>query len=162
MHNCRHGPSHANCQPYSSVPTRLVSVGLDEQPVRLVHTAEAVGAGGIEHAALSYCWGEKLPLCTTTNIRQVGCETASSEVPTRQPPPNTSRKPRISWTPIAPPFSGEVGQRVGSFGLAVLHLVLHRASRRSPDPILTNASQDPGLLAPSFSCSIFGFQVRAC
>lgn len=67
MQNCLDESCHVNCQSYSFAPTRLVSVGLDRQSVRLVHTASAVGTGGIEYTAMSYCRGEKLPLCTTTN-----------------------------------------------------------------------------------------------
>lgn len=43
-----------------------MSVGLDERSLRLVHTADV--AGTMEYTTLSYCWGEKFPLCTTTNM----------------------------------------------------------------------------------------------
>ncbi|KAM7198224.1 Heterokaryon incompatibility protein (HET) domain containing protein [Naviculisporaceae sp. PSN 640] len=50
-------------------PLRLVHVGLDDTPVRLILGEEAstnAATGSIEYATLSYCWGKnELPLRTT-------------------------------------------------------------------------------------------------
>ncbi len=64
--NCSHDPSHTSCRPQSFVPSRLVSVGLDGLPPRLICTEKANGNKNMEYAALSYCWGRLLPLRTTT------------------------------------------------------------------------------------------------
>jgi hypothetical protein len=52
--------------PQPFVPSRLVSVGLDGLPLRLIHTKKANGNVNMEYAALSHCWGRLLPLRTTT------------------------------------------------------------------------------------------------
>ena len=53
---------HAGCQPAPFAPLRLVSVGLDGNPPRLVqrHGDE----GPTEYATLSHCWGSAPPLQT--------------------------------------------------------------------------------------------------
>lgn len=49
--------------PGTFTPRKLVAVGLDGKPVRLVpgHTA----GGGGRHTALGYCWGKSSQLQTT-------------------------------------------------------------------------------------------------
>ncbi|KAK4096472.1 HET-domain-containing protein [Parathielavia hyrcaniae] len=66
LQNCSHDPNHTSCRPQPFVPSRLVSVGLDGLPPRLIHREKANGNENMEYAALSYCWGRLLPLRTTT------------------------------------------------------------------------------------------------
>lgn len=51
------------CCPVEYTPRRLVTVGLDEKPIRLVD-GDAV-TDQLGYATLSYCWGDSLNLCTT-------------------------------------------------------------------------------------------------
>lgn len=66
LQNGSHDPSHTSCRPQPFVPPRLVSVGLDGLPPRLIDTEKANRNENTEYAALSYCWGRVLPLRTTT------------------------------------------------------------------------------------------------
>src|SRR6478752_5721026 len=55
LKRCR--SDHGDCQPISYRPSRLVSVGLDGHPPRLVITEGYFKDETVEYAALSYCWG---------------------------------------------------------------------------------------------------------
>ncbi|KAH8897269.1 HET-domain-containing protein [Thozetella sp. PMI_491] len=54
---------HSACRPVPFAPLRLVSVGLDGNPPRLVRGDRQEGA--VEYATLSHCWGGALPIRTT-------------------------------------------------------------------------------------------------
>ena len=71
LQGCRNNPNHASCRPQPFIPSRLVSVGLDGRPPRLIHTATASQNENMEYATLSYCWGQLLSLRTmTTTLAQ--------------------------------------------------------------------------------------------
>lgn len=63
MEECRSQGGHGNCRPVPFTPLRLVTVGLDGKPLRLVERDDRTA--GTEYATLSYCWGDSLPLRTT-------------------------------------------------------------------------------------------------
>ncbi|KAB5576375.1 heterokaryon incompatibility protein-domain-containing protein [Coniochaeta sp. 2T2.1] len=64
MQKCRSQDEHGNCRPVPFSPLRLVTVGIDGKPLRLVERDDLTAK--TEYATLSYCWGDSLPLCTTT------------------------------------------------------------------------------------------------
>ncbi|KAM7215165.1 HET domain containing protein [Rhypophila decipiens] len=77
---------HRLCQPVPCRPRRLIHVGLDGTPPRLVageqaHTDDA--SGTVEYATLSHCWGsDGLPLrCTRKNIDQFTKSILSELIP---------------------------------------------------------------------------------
>ncbi|KAK4145166.1 HET-domain-containing protein [Dichotomopilus funicola] len=92
LQNCRDDPGHTSCQPQPFVPSRLVSVGLDGRPPRLIHTGKASGNENMEYAALSYCWGGLLPLRTTTTT----LAKFTQELPTRLIPATFAEAMRIT------------------------------------------------------------------
>lgn len=63
MHECRSKDGHNKCQPIPFAPLRLLTVGLDGKPCRLVERSPTTVQS--EYAALSYCWGSSLKLRTT-------------------------------------------------------------------------------------------------
>ena len=69
MQECR---QHVECKPVPFAPRRLLSVGLDGTPPRLVERSSTIISS--EYAALSYCWGDCLPLRTTQATLSFLCE----------------------------------------------------------------------------------------
>ncbi|ETS86958.1 hypothetical protein PFICI_00786 [Pestalotiopsis fici W106-1] len=58
--------SHGACTPVVSIlPKRLVTTGVSDGPIRLVRTAKFTQKA-VRYATLSHCWGDKLPLRTTS------------------------------------------------------------------------------------------------
>ncbi|KAI5460770.1 heterokaryon incompatibility protein-domain-containing protein [Mariannaea sp. PMI_226] len=62
LQECRSLHAHTACHPVSFTPRRLLTVGLDGKPIRLVdgHTV----TDQLGYATLSYCWGDSLQLQT--------------------------------------------------------------------------------------------------
>lgn len=78
MRDCEARHEHIKCRPVAYAPLRLVTVGLDGDPIRLVgrnSTAEAT-----KYAALSYCWGESLQLRTTISTLSTFTQEIPSEL----------------------------------------------------------------------------------
>ncbi|KAJ3540059.1 hypothetical protein NM208_g5227 [Fusarium decemcellulare] len=63
LQECRSHPDHITCRPAPFAPRRLISVGLDGNPIRIVE--EHAPLDKTEYATLSYCWGGSLQLRTT-------------------------------------------------------------------------------------------------
>ncbi|KAF5004056.1 hypothetical protein FDECE_9431 [Fusarium decemcellulare] len=60
---CSSHPDHTACRPAPFVPRRLISVGLDGNPIRIIE--QHAHLDKTEYATLSYCWGGSLQLRTT-------------------------------------------------------------------------------------------------
>ncbi|KAI0451810.1 HET-domain-containing protein [Xylaria acuta] len=63
FHECCTNHAHIDDRWRQLRPGRLLSVGLDEKPIRLVRTDTI--ADTAQYATLSYCWGQSLQLKTT-------------------------------------------------------------------------------------------------
>jgi hypothetical protein len=63
LHECRTSNHHNECRPANFVPRRLVSVGLEGTPIRLVEGRTITDRMG--YITLSYCWGQSLQIKTT-------------------------------------------------------------------------------------------------
>jgi hypothetical protein len=75
--------SHAACAPTLSVlPKRLVATGAYDDGVRLVQTAD-LNQKHARYATLSHCWGNKLPLCTTSDNQAMLKRGMSDEILSR-------------------------------------------------------------------------------
>jgi hypothetical protein len=63
MDNCHTKDGHDKCRPVPYAPLRLLAVGLDSSPLKLVGRDSTTDP--TKYAALSYCWGKSLQLHTT-------------------------------------------------------------------------------------------------
>ncbi|KAH8756379.1 heterokaryon incompatibility protein-domain-containing protein [Diaporthe sp. PMI_573] len=78
MRDCQSRDGHSKCRPVAYAPLRLVAVGHDGSPIKLVgrdSTTEAT-----KYVALSYCWGKSLQLCTTKSTLSKFTEEIPSEL----------------------------------------------------------------------------------
>lgn len=93
LNECRNGSQHSSCQPAPFLPSRLISVGLDGQPPRLVAAKDgSFSSGGVEYATLSHCWGGTVPLRTTrSNLGQ-----HLKEIPPNTIPPTFAEAMQIA------------------------------------------------------------------
>jgi hypothetical protein len=65
LQECKYhaGDIHKDCQPVPFIPLRLVSVGLDGHPPRLVRGDQVQNTA--QYTTLSHCWGGMVPIRTT-------------------------------------------------------------------------------------------------
>ncbi|PMD58888.1 HET-domain-containing protein [Hyaloscypha bicolor E] len=77
MFDCESQNGHSKCRPVPFAPLRLLTVGLDGKPLRLVERDTTTIR--TDYAALSYCWGNSLQLRTTKGTLTI----FSKEVPSK-------------------------------------------------------------------------------
>lgn len=63
LYDCQSHHNEKGCRPVEFTPRRLITVGLDDKPIRLIDGNTVTDQLG--YATLSYCWGDTLNLCTT-------------------------------------------------------------------------------------------------
>jgi len=78
MHDCCPQNGHSKCTPVSYSPLRLLTVGLDGNPLKLVDRGTT--SAPTEYATLSYCWGNSLQLRTTKETLSQFSEAIPSEL----------------------------------------------------------------------------------
>ncbi|KFY06776.1 hypothetical protein V492_07752 [Pseudogymnoascus sp. VKM F-4246] len=77
MFDCESQNGHSKCRPVPFAPLRLLTVGLDDKPIRLVERNTTTIR--TDYAALSYCWGGYPQLRTTKGTLDI----FSEEVPSK-------------------------------------------------------------------------------
>lgn len=78
--HCRSSTEHLGCKPEEFVPLRLVTVGMDGKPPRLVTSRDLPSS--VEYTTLSHCWGDQRPLCTTKkSLDELSVEIPSTSIP---------------------------------------------------------------------------------
>jgi hypothetical protein len=78
--SCQSLDGHESCRPVPYAPLRLVSIGPEGSPLKLVHRDSATDP--TNYATISYCWGKYLPLQTTkATLSQFTDEIPSELVP---------------------------------------------------------------------------------
>ncbi|PKS05451.1 hypothetical protein jhhlp_008827 [Lomentospora prolificans] len=78
MHDCQCRDGHDKCRAVPYAPLRLLAVGLDGSPIRLV--GRDSNADPTKYAALSYCWGKSLQLRTTKSTLAIFSEEVPSDL----------------------------------------------------------------------------------